>query len=88
VGDYRVVFRASAEKELLSLSLLVKSRIENAIDKLASHPRPSGVRKLKGATNTYRIRVGEYRVVFEIEDEALRIIVTKIRHRSQAYRQN
>jgi mRNA interferase RelE/StbE len=61
-------------------------RIIPRIKALAENPRPSGSRKLSGSRNDWRIRVGEYRVVYEIEDDAEEIRVMRIRHRREVYR--
>jgi len=53
---------------------------------LEENPRPHGVIKLKGAKNRYRIRVGDYRIVYEIDDEASEVIILRIRHRRESYR--
>jgi mRNA interferase RelE/StbE len=58
-----------------------------AIDKLPDNPRPSGCRKLKGA-DVYRIRVGDYRVVYEIHDDVLIVLVVRVAHRSEVYKGN
>lgn len=66
---YEIEFVSSAAKEFRSLSSQLKRRISAAIDNLSQNPRPSGVRKLVGHNHLYRIRVGQYRVVYEVDDE-------------------
>lgn len=83
---YEVEFVTSAAKEFRSLEDESKRRIAVAIDALRENPRPRGVRKLRGHERLYRIRVGSYRVVYEIDDQAGLIQVTRIRHRREAYR--
>ena len=83
---YKVEFLTSAAKEFRALDGEVKRRIVTIIDKLIENPRPEGVRKLHGQRNLYRIRVGSYRVVYEINDEGRLIRVTRIRHRREIYR--
>ncbi|MGO9579102.1 MAG: type II toxin-antitoxin system RelE family toxin [Desulfobaccales bacterium] len=56
------------------------------VDKLRQKPRPRGVRKLQGHERLYRIRVGQYRLVYEIDDLVQLIVVTHVRHRREAYR--
>jgi mRNA interferase RelE/StbE len=85
VANYEIQFAASAAKEFRSLGMEIKRRIGLAVDALAQNPRPSGVRKLKGHERLYRIRVGDYRLVYEINDSVRLIRVTKIRHRREAY---
>ena len=60
-------------------------RVDRAILALADAPRPSGSKKLKGSESTYRIRMGDYRVLYEIEDQALLVLVIRIRDRKDAY---
>ena len=57
-----------------------------AIEALADEPRPPGVKKLVGSEHIYRIRVGDYRVIYGIDDRALLLLVQRIRHRSDVYR--
>jgi mRNA interferase RelE/StbE len=83
---YRVEFLSSAAKEFRSLDAAIKRRIISIVDKLIENPRPDGVRKLHGYKNLYRIRVGSYRVVYEIDDETRLIRVTRVRHRREIYR--
>ncbi len=83
---YKVVLVASAAKEFRSLPSVLQQRISVAIDGLAEDPRPYGVRKLAGHERLYRIRVGDYRIVYEIDDEERVVCITRIRHRREAYR--
>lgn len=83
---YEVQFAHSAAKEFRSLPGNIKHRIGTAIDSLCSNPRPRGVRKLVGSEHLYRIRVGQYRVVYEIDDEMQQIRITRVRHRREVYR--
>ena len=88
---YEVHFAASAAREFRSLSRELKptasvGRIGRAIDGLSGDPRPSGVRKLVGHESLYRIRVGRYRAVYDIDDQGRSIRITRIRHRREVYR--
>jgi mRNA interferase RelE/StbE len=83
---YKVFLERSAEKDLGRLATAVHGRVIEAIKSLANDPRPPGCRKLTGSKNDWRIRVGDYRVVYEIAD-AIRIVrVNRIRHRRDVYR--
>ena len=82
---YEIVFTRSARKELAALSTKLQSRVLQAIEPLRDDPRPHGSKKLKGTTNTFRIRVGEYRVVYEVSDKELTVLIVRIRHRKDAY---
>jgi len=83
---YEIGFAKSAAREFRSLPLEAKRRIAAAIDALRMTPRPPGVRKLTGHRHLYRIRVGAYRVVYEIDDRERSIFVTRVRHRREVYR--
>ena len=64
----------------------VYNRIARKIEQLAEDPRPDGVVKMKGSDNEYRIRIGSYRVRYEIDDEELIILLLQCKHRKDAYR--
>lgn len=83
---YDLLISHSAEKTLKKLPKKDITRIVTTIEKLAIDPRPQGCRKLSGETDTYRVRVGVYRVIYEIEERILRILVLKIGHRKDVYR--
>ena len=83
---YRVFLERAAEKDLNGLSLKVHNRVLKVLQNLAADPRPSGCRKLAGGDNDWRIRVSEYRVVYEIDDTAKIIRVNRVRHRREVYR--
>jgi mRNA interferase RelE/StbE len=68
------------------LPIDVQKRIQTKINDLAIQPRPNGIKKLQGDDNSYRIRVGEYRVVYEIDDEILIVTIIKVKHRSEVYK--
>lgn len=85
--SYQIEFSRRAEKNLKRLSRQDQKRISDKIDALAQEPRPSGVEKLQGkGEDAYRIRVGMYRVLYEIRDRELVILVIKIGHRREVYR--
>jgi mRNA interferase RelE/StbE len=76
---------SSAERELKKLSGQLIERIVLRLEALASNPRPPGCKKLKSGDREWRIRVGDYRVVYTIDDAKLLVEVTRIRHRSEVY---
>ncbi len=86
MDEYRIVFARSARKELLSLRAPVGERVLRRIERLSAAPRPRGCRKLVGAVNLWRLRVGDYRVVYAIDDERRLVDIIAVRHRSDAYR--
>jgi mRNA interferase RelE/StbE len=86
VAEYAVVFARSARKELQNLDPQIARRILKQVEALVTEPRPSGVVKLEGAADLWRIRVGQWRVVYRISDRERLVDVIAVRHRSDAYR--
>jgi mRNA interferase RelE/StbE len=85
VGNYSVVIKSSAQKELDALDDAVFSRIDRRILALAENPRPAGCKKLKGYKDQWRIRIGDRRVVYFIDDSAKRVSVSRVAHRREVY---
>ncbi len=83
---YRVRLTSTAEKERKQLPVPLRSRIDSVIEGLKTNPRPPGVAKLSGSDNDWRIRVGDYRIVYEIDDSAKVVTVWRIAHRREVYR--
>lgn len=83
---YSVFLERAAERDLDRLPSRLHDRVIAAIQKLATNPRPSGCRKLTGSENDWRVRVGDYRVVYEIDDKARELRVNRIRNRREVYR--
>lgn len=86
MDSYRIEFTRSAEKDLRRLDRSRVASILQEISCLSNDPRPHGVKKLAGAERTYRIRIGDYRVVYEIEDDVLLVLVVRVAHRKDVYR--
>lgn len=86
MADYAVVFARSARKELQDLDPPVARRVLRQIEALVADPRPPGVVKLEGATDLWRIRIGQWRVVYRISDRERLVDVVAVRHRSDVYR--
>ena len=84
--EYRITFARSAGRELNRLDPPIARRVLPAIEKLAEDARPAGCVKLTGSQNDWRIRVGNWRVIYTIGDNALAVDIVAIRHRSDAYR--
>jgi mRNA interferase RelE/StbE len=82
---YRVILSKSVQKELERLPDNIASRILMRLAGLETNPRPADVKKLKGR-DAWRIRVGDYRVIYEIHDRILQIIVVNVGHRREVYR--
>jgi mRNA interferase RelE/StbE len=85
VASYKLLIKRSAAKELEALPPKIRRRVALRIQGLGSEPRPPGVEKLSGQEK-YRIRQGEYRVLFLIDDSSQRVTVVKIGHRRDVYR--
>lgn len=82
---YRVVLSSRAMKQGDRLSREIKSRIIRALKRLAKNPYPPGVQKLEGSSY-YRLRVGDYRVIYEVQRQQLVVLVIRIGHRRDVYR--
>lgn len=82
---YKVIFTKSVKKDFRKIPKLEVSKILNEIEELAKNPRSSKTKKLKGE-KLYRLRVGNYRVIYDIQDNLMLIFVVKLGHRSDIYR--
>ncbi len=83
---YEVYLERAAERDLRRLSAKTFGRIIPEIRALANSPRPKGCRKITGSRNDWRIRVGDYRVIYEIDEKASVVRVMRVRHRREVYR--
>jgi mRNA interferase RelE/StbE len=83
---YEVYLERSAGNDLKRLPTSTFDRIVYQIKTLAENPRPSGCRKLTGSKNDWRIRIGDYRVLYEIDERAKAVRIMRVRHRREAYR--
>jgi mRNA interferase RelE/StbE len=83
---YRIEFTRPAAKALEKLPRAIQDRLAPKIDALAEDPRPHGVEKLAGKDDQYRIRVGDYRVVYTIRDDRLIVTVVRVANRRDVYR--
>lgn len=83
---YTVEFTTSALREFKALERSLQRRMATRIDALVNNPFPPGVKKLQGEPNLYRIRVGDYRVIYRIEAKRVTIFILKISHRRDVYR--
>ena len=82
---YEIVIQDTANKVLRKHDKPVRERVAAAIEALADDPRPAGIKAIVGEPGAFRIRVGDYRVLYEIEDYRLVVMVVKIGHRSTVY---
>jgi mRNA interferase RelE/StbE len=85
VADYEITLKPSAVKELNGLPANVATRVVAKIIALAATPRPPGVKKLEGEPVLWRIRIGDWRVIYSIDDHKRIVDIVYIRHRSKAY---
>lgn len=88
MSAYTVEFVRSAEKEFLRLPKKIRLRIEEALKLLAISPFSEllKIKKLKGTEDAFRIRIGEYRMIYQIKQETLIVLVIKVGHRREIYR--
>ena len=85
-GRYRVEFSRPAERQFRALPAEVQRRIAPRINALAQVPRPRGAEKLEGVEALYRLRIGDYRIVYQIREQVLLILVVRVGHRREVYR--
>jgi len=85
VNNYSVEVKPPARKELEALPDNMLSRVVRKLESLADNPRPVGCKKLKGYKDQWRVRVGDWRVVYIIDDTAKLVSVTRIAHRREVY---
>jgi mRNA interferase RelE/StbE len=83
---YSIQFTSRARRDLDGLDRAVQQHLRTHIDRLAANPIPAGAKKLHGDEPYYRIRVGDYRLVYQIDGKELVVIVVKIGHRKEVYR--
>jgi mRNA interferase RelE/StbE len=85
VAKYGVEIKPSARRELEKLNNTLIARLAKKIKSLGTNPRPAGCRKLRGYKDFWRVRVGNYRVVYIIDDDAKMVSITRIAHRKEVY---
>jgi mRNA interferase RelE/StbE len=85
VNSYAVELKPSTRKELESLPNSVLARVVRKLESLAHDPRPAGCKKLKGYKDHWRLRIGDWRVVYIVDDAARLVSVTRIAHRREVY---
>lgn len=82
---YRVELTTAAARQVRKLPRPVRERVLDAIDELGGDPRPHGVKKLSGEQTAWRIRIGEYRVIYDVFDSELLVTVVRTAHRREVY---
>lgn len=83
---YEIHLERAAERDLRRLLAEDFYRVVSHIKALADDPRPPGCRKITGSKSDWRIRVGDYRIIYEIDERAKMVRVMRVRHRREAYR--
>jgi mRNA interferase RelE/StbE len=86
MGSFAIEWRKSTKKDLRKLPTKEAGRVVKAVEQLSDEPFPRGVEKLSGSDRAYRIRVGDYRVVYKVFTDAKLIWVERVRHRKDVYR--
>lgn len=86
MDSYRIEWRNSTRRDLRRIAREHVSRIVAAVEDLAYEPRPTGCTKLSGSERAYRIRVGDYRIIYEIFDDAVFVEIVRVAHRRDVYR--
>jgi mRNA interferase RelE/StbE len=85
---YQVQVARAALRQLRKLDPTARRRVQAAIELLADQPRPSGAKKLVGGDGEWRVRTGDYRIVYEIRDEVLLVLVIAVGHRRDIYQRH
>lgn len=83
---YQVELSNRALRDLKGLDKPIQKRVAAAIDALASDPRPPGCQKMEGLEKAFRVRVGDFRIIYQVHDRILRVLVLKVGHRREVYR--
>jgi mRNA interferase RelE/StbE len=83
---YRIEFTPAARRQFRKLAPEIRRRLAPLIDSLASEPRPKAAAMLSGSQRAYRVRHGDYRIVYELDDDQLLVLVIRIGHRREVYR--
>lgn len=86
IKNYEVVLSKTAEKNLMKIPVKIVKQIIPTLQELANNPRPAGCKKLKGFSNIWRVRVGDYRIIYSIEDQILLVDIREIGHRKEIYK--
>ncbi len=86
MASYSIILKPSVEKDLRPLPKSAVARVIDQIERLKNDPLPRQAIKLSGAERLYRIRVGDYRIIYEVDSKAKHVIVHYVRHRREVYR--
>ena len=83
---YTIKFKPAAARKLLKFPKPIQVKLARKIDSLTINPYPQGTKKLKGSDDLHRLRVGDYRIIYQVKNDQLLILVVKIGHRKEIYR--
>jgi mRNA interferase RelE/StbE len=83
---FRIEWKKSTRKDLRKLPASTADKIVEAVEHLSQNPFPHGVEKLSGSEHAYRIRLGDYRIVYEVVTESKLVEIQRVRHRKDVYR--
>lgn len=83
---FRIELAPGASRQVRKLDPSARRRVQAAVELLAQEPRPSGARKLVGGAGEWRVRTGDYRVVYEVHEDVLLVLVVAVGHRRDIYR--
>lgn len=83
--SYSIQWTREATRDIKRLDATLRKRIVRAVEELADHPRPPGCKKLIGYVDTWRIRVGDWRILYRIDDKVLLVMILRVRPRGGAY---
>ncbi len=83
---YEVEITPAAKRQIKKLTKSIQQLIVKRLEELVENPRPPGVLKMEGEENLYRVRVGDYRIIYQVQDRMLLIVVVKVGHRGNVYR--
>lgn len=85
---YRVEFSPAASRQFRKLDATARRRVQAAVELLAIEPRPSGAKKLVGGDGEWRVRTGDFRIIYEIHDGVLLVLVLALGHRREVYQRH
>ena len=86
MGYYKVDFKSSVRKDFRSIDRNITSKIWGEIEKLSVNPRPHNSAKLEGTDKSYRLKIGVYRVIYQIDDRTKNVVIIAVGHRREIYR--
>jgi mRNA interferase RelE/StbE len=86
MASYEILWKKSAERDIRKIDPRYIPQILSAVESLAENPFPARCRKLRGSESSYRIRIGDYRVIYQLDSQRNIVIVFPTRHRKEAYR--